>query len=148
MTNLKTSIEKIGFDVTRLDSLDVNVWIAKAQEADTSFVLLKGMKQGGVLKKLTGILGSTITSDKTQLVATLESLRALAARKKQAEVDLAQIPGIRFDVTQNLYTKESIDGILSMLSRAKDLIDFLSSRSIESSTLAGLLAEPSNTSIT
>lgn len=148
VANLKTSIEKIGFDVSRLDSLDVNVWIAKAQEADSSFVLLKGMKQGGVLKKLTRILGSTITSDKTQLVATLESLRALAARKKQAEVDLAQIPGIRFDVTQNLYPKESIDGILSMLSRTKDLIDFLSSRSIERSILAGLLAEPSNTSIT
>ena len=147
VTNLKASIEKIGFDVTRLDSLDVNQWITKAQEADTSFVLLKGMKQGGVLKKLTGILGSSITSDKTQLVAALESLRALAARKKQAEVDLAQIPGIRFDVTQNLYTNESIDGILSMLSRAKDLTDFLSSRSIESSTLAGLLAEPSNASI-
>jgi len=147
VTNLKASIEKIGFDVTRLDSLDVNLWITKAQEADTSFVLLRGVKQGGVLKKLTGILGSAITSDKTQLVATLESLRALAARKKQAEVDLAQIPGIRFDVTQNLYMNESIDGILSMLSRAKDLTDFLSSRSIESSTLAGLLAEPSNASI-
>jgi len=147
MTNLRAAIEKIGFDVTRLDSLDVNLWITKAQEADTSFVLLKGMKQGGVLKKLTGILGSSITSDKTQLVAALESLRALAARKKQAEVDLAQIPGIRFDVTQNLYTMESIDGILSMLSRAKDLTDFLSSRSIESSTLAGLLAEPSNACI-
>ena len=147
VTNLNAAIEKIGFDVSRLDSLDVNVWIAKAQEADTSFVLLKGMKQGGVLKKLTGILGSAITSDKTQLVVALESLRALAARKKQAEVDLAQIPGIRFDVTQNLYTKESIDGILSMLARAKDLTDFLSSRSIESSTLAGLLAEPSNASI-
>jgi hypothetical protein len=147
VTNLMNAMEKIGIDVRRLDSLDVNLWITKAQEADSSFVLLKGMKQGGVLKKLTGILGSAITSDKGQLVPALESLRALALRKKQVEVDLGQIPGIRFDVTQNLYTHESIDAILSMLSRAKDLTDFLSSRSIDGSTLAGLLAEPSKSSI-
>jgi len=147
VTNLNTSIEKIGFDVTRLDSLDLGQWITKAQEADSSFVLFKGLKQGGVLKKLNAILGSVITSDKTQLVAALESLRALASRKKQVEVDLAQIPGLRFDVTQNLYSKENINVILAMLARAKDLTDFLSSRSIDSSILAQLLAEPSKSSI-
>ncbi len=148
VTNLKTAIDKIGFNVTRLDSLDLNLWISKAQEADSSFILIKGLKQGGVLKKLTSILGSAITNDKTQLVVALESLRSLASRKKQAEVDLGQIPGIRFDVTQNLYSQECIDGILTMLSRAKDLTDFLSSRSIESSVLAQLLAEPSKSPIT
>ena len=147
VTNLKAAIEKIGFDVSRLDSLDVNQWITKAQEADASFVLFKGMKQGGVLKKLTGILGSAITADKTQLVAVLEALRALALRKKQVEVDLSQIPGIRFDVSQNLYTHDVIDQILAMLARAGDLTGFLSSRSIDSATLAGLLADPTGTSI-
>ena len=147
VTNLKNSIEKIGFDVSRLDSLDVNLWITKAQEANTSFVLFKGLKQGGVLKKLTAVLGSAMTNDKTQLLPALESLRALTSLKKQVEVDLGQIPGIRFDVTQNLYTLESVDGILSMLSRAKDLTDFLTSHLIESSTIAELLAEPSKSSI-
>ena len=147
VTTLKNSIEKIGFDVTRLDSLDVNQWIAKAQEADSSFALVKGFKQGGLLKKLTGILGSAITSDKTQLVAALDSLRALALRKKQVETDLSQIPGIRFDVTQNLYKQENIESILAMLGRSKDLTDFLTSRTIDSSTLAGLIAEPSKSAI-
>ena len=122
---LKEAIDSFGVDISRLDSLDVEAWITKAQEADTAFALVKGLKQGGVLKKITAILGVAVTSDKTQLVATLEKLRALKMRKKQAEVDLTQIPGLRFDVTLNLYQPEIINEQIAGLARLDELTHYL-----------------------
>ncbi len=133
-----TALKATPFDVTRLDSLEIDVWITKAQEADTSFVLFKGMKQGGVLKKITTILGSSVTSDKTKTVAALESLRSLKARKKQAVNDLTQIPGVRIDETVNFYTQEVLQTHFDMLARIEELTSFLSLTKCDSQTLADL----------
>ena len=139
----ETSLKATPFDVNRLDSLEVDVWITKAQEADTSFVLFKGMKQGGVLKKITGILGTAITSDKTKTVAALESLRSLKARKKQAITDLTHIPGVRIDETVNFYSQEVLQAHSEMLARIEELTSFLSLTNCDPQTLEGLRAPSS-----
>jgi hypothetical protein len=126
LETFSTALNSTPFDVTRLDSLEIDVWITKAQEADTSFVLFKGMKQGGVLKKITSILGTSVTSDKTKTVAALESLRSLKARKKQAVNDLTLIPGVRIDETVNFYTQEVLQSHFEMLARIEELTSFLS----------------------
>ena len=139
----ETSLKATPFDVNRLDSLEVDVWITKAQEADTSFVLFKGMKQGGVLKKITAILGTAITSDKTKTVAALESLRSLKARKKQAITDLTHIPGVRIDETVNFYSQEVLQAHSEMLARIEELTSFLSLTNCDPQTLEGLRAPSS-----
>ena len=139
----ETSLKATPFDVNRLDSLEVDVWITKAQEADTSFVLFKGMKQGGVLKKITAILGTAITSDKTKTVAALESLRSLKARKKQAVTDLTHIPGVRIDETVNFYSQEVLQAHSEMLARIEELTSFLSLTNCDPQTLEGLRAPSS-----
>ncbi len=122
----ETSLKSIPYDVNRLDSLEIDVWITKAQEADASFVLFKGMKQGGVLKKITSILGTAVTSDRTKTVEALESLRSLKVRKRQAVNDLTQIPGLRIDETLNFYTHEVLQSHSEMLARIEELSSFLS----------------------
>ena len=139
----ETSLKATPFNVNRLDSLEVDVWITKAQEADTSFVLFKGMKQGGVLKKITAILGTAITSDKTKTVAALESLRSLKARKKQAVTDLTHIPGVRIDETVNFYSQEVLQAHSEMLARIEELTSFLSLTNCDPQTLEGLRAPSS-----
>ena len=139
----ETSLKATPFDVNRLDSLEIDVWITKAQEADTSFVLFKGMKQGGVLKKITAILGTAITSDKTKTVAALESLRSLKARKKQAITDLTHIPGVRIDETVNFYSQEVLQAHSEMLARIEELTSFLSLTNCDPQTLEGLRAPSS-----
>jgi hypothetical protein len=139
----ETSLKATPFDVNRLDSLEIDVWITKAQEADTSFVLFKGMKQGGVLKKITAILGTAITSDKTKTVAALESLRSLKARKKQAVTDLTHIPGVRIDETVNFYSQEVLQAHSEMLARIEELTSFLSLTNCDPQTLEGLRAPSS-----
>ena len=139
----ETSLKATPFDVNRLDSLEVDVWITKAQEADTSFVLIKGMKQGGVLKRITAILGTAITSDKTKTVAALESLRSLKARKKQAITDLTHIPGVRIDETVNFYSQEVLQAHSEMLARIEELTSFLYLTNCDPQTLEGLRAPSS-----
>ena len=139
----ETSLKATPFDVNRLDSLEIDVWITKAQEADTSFVLFKGMKQGGVLKKITAILGTAITSDKTKTVAALESLRSLKARKKQAITDLTHIPGVRIDETVNFYSQEVLQAHSEMLARIEELTSFLYLTNCDPQTLEGLRAPSS-----
>lgn len=139
----RTSLAAIDFDVTRLDSLEIDLWITKAQEADTSFALVRGMKQGGVLKKLTAILGSAITSDKTKVVSALESLRSLKLRKKQAVNDLIQIPGVRIDETANFYTDEVVNTHIAMLNRLEELTTYLTLTHCDKESLQGLLSSAS-----
>lgn len=143
----RTALNATTFDVSRLDSMEIDIWITKAQEADTSFVLFKGMKQGGVLKKITAILGSAITADKTQIVTALESLRSLKARKKQAVNDLMQIPGIRIDETLNFYTQDVLQTHFEMLERVEELSSFLSYTNCDSQTLEGLRSPASSDSL-
>lgn len=143
----ETSLKATPYDVNRLDSLEIDVWITKAQEADTSFVLFKGMKQGGVLKKITAILGTVITSDKTKTVEALENLRSLKARKKQAVTDLANIPGVRIDETANFYTQEVVQAHSEMLARIEELTSFLSSTNCNTQTLEALRASSSADSL-
>ena len=138
-----SSLASIGFDVSRLDSLEIEPWLAKAQEANTSFVLLRGVKQNGILKKLSKIVGSPITTDKTQLVPALEALRALKIRKKQAESDLGRLPGFRLDVTENLYLTDVINQHLSMLLRISEITEFLTNTQLDSSALKSLSEEDS-----
>ncbi len=138
---LADAIESLGVDLARLDSLDVEAWITKAQLADTSFALLRGVKQGGILKKVTAILGVPITSDKTQVTPMLEKLRSIKARKKQAEVALSNIPGIRFDSEQNLYVAEVRNSQNEMLTRLNELTTYLSSENVKVESLQRFMAE-------
>jgi hypothetical protein len=140
----ETSLKSTPYDVNRLDSLEIDIWITKAQEADTSFVLFKGMKQGGVLKKITSILGTAITSDKTKTVAELESLRSLKARKRQAVNDLTQIPGVRIDETVNFYAQDVLQTHSEMLARIEELTAFLTLTNCDAQTLEGLRAPSSS----
>lgn len=126
LDTLDAALSEVPYDISRLDSLEIDAWITKVQEADTSFVLFKGMKQGGVLKKLTSILGSSITSDKTQVMKALEQLRSIKMRKKQAEVDLSAIPGLRYEVSTNLYLKAEVTANLEKLRRVEELISYIS----------------------
>lgn len=141
LTALKTALDGIGIDVSRLDSLEIEAWITKAQLADTSFSLIKGVKQGGVLKKVSTLLGAPLTSDKTQLVSALEKLRSIKARKKQAEVALTQIPGVSFDVTENLYTNQVLEVAEQMLVRLEDLTAYLLSEDVNVESLQKLMAQ-------
>lgn len=141
---LRSAIDGLAFDVTRLDSLDVDSWMAKAQEANTAFVLLRGMKQGGVLKKISSILGAQISADKTALVPVLESLRALKLRKVHAEADLAKLPGVRLDPAQNLFSKSTIDENLALLERLRELSEFLGKSHLQADALQCLIADASS----
>ena len=145
LLKLSASLEEITFDVSRLDNLEIDSWITKTQEADTSFVLIKGLKQGGVLKKLNAILGSSITSDKTKIITALEQLRTLKRQKKQAEVDLSAIPGIRFDVSTNLYLREELAQNLEKVKRMGEISSYLLATQNDPTALSGLLAESSDT---
>ena len=147
LTNLKGAISASGIDVSKLDSLDIDTWMTKAQEADLSFALLRGSKQGAVLKKISAILGVAITSDKTQILPALEKLRTIKMRKKQAEVDLSQIPGQRFDVTQNLYLVEVIDENISMLQRIEEVCSFVAFAKNKDHDFAGLTSIESSAAV-
>jgi hypothetical protein len=141
---LKSAIESTGFDVSRLDSLDVDQWIAKAHEANASFVLLRGMKQGGILKKVTAVLGTPITSDKTKIVEQLEALKAIKLRKVHAERDLQNLPGVRLDPTQNLYTIPVIKENLALIARLQEITEFISRSQLSDSALQNLLKDVAN----
>lgn len=138
LSELSSSLKAVGIDVARLDSLEIEPWLVKAQEANTAFSLIRGSKQGGVLKKVSSILGSQITSDKTKIVDALENLRAVKIRKKQAEVDLGKLPGFRFDATENLYSLVVIETHLEMLKRMQELTEFLTTTQSDVATLKWL----------
>jgi SpoU rRNA methylase family enzyme len=141
LTALKSAVDGFAFDVSRLDSLDVDMWIGKFHEANTSFALFRGLKLGGVLKKINSILGTTVTTNKTELLTILESLKSLSARKRHAETDLQKLPGVRIDPSQNLYLTSTLDENLALLTRLQELTQFLSETSISKSSLQGLIAE-------
>lgn len=138
---LDVALRAVECDVSRLDSLDCDLWTSKALEADSSFVLLRGIKQGGVLKKISTILGNSPTTDKTKIVAALESLRSIKIRKIQAEKDLSQIPGNRIDTTENLYLREIVGKHLVALGRIKELTEFLVLKKEKKIDLSSLYSE-------
>lgn len=140
---LNSSLNSVGIDVTRLDLLEIEPWLAKAQEANTAFSLIRGAKQGGVLKKVSSIIGSQVTADKTKIVEALENLRALKIRKKQVEVDLSNLPGFRLDAAENLYSKEVISKYLAMLERRQELTEFLTTTQSDISVIKALTQDSS-----
>lgn len=141
LTALKELIDSTPFDLSRLDSLDVDSWIVKVNEANMAMALLRNFKLGGILKKINGILGTTVTVNKLDLLSVLEHLKTLKARKKYAEGDLQQIPGVRIDLTENFYQKSVVDEKLALLARLREITEFISESSIDQESLKILIKE-------
>jgi hypothetical protein len=144
LSRLAKALEDIVIDVSRLDSVDIDAWMLKAQEANTSFVLLKGVKQGGVLKKVSSILGSRIAADKNEVLEALEDLKAIKLWKIRVERDLENLPGIRRDLSENLYSPGVVQENLALVARLQDISGFISKSQLSDSALKVLLDDVVN----
>lgn len=141
LQNLKSAITSVSFNVSRLENFDVDAWITKAQEANTSFALLRGSKQGGVLKKINALLGEAITNDRTQIVPILENLKVLKTKKLQAANDLNNVASVRLDVSLNLFEPDTVDKYLAQLQKLEELSQFMAKCKSEMSTIQSLITE-------
>jgi len=144
VVELKSAVDLIGFDISRLGTLDVDAWIGKAQVASTSFVLVRGLKQRGIFKKVCGILGTTIPGGKTDLMPTLESLKSLKLRKSQVEADFAKVAGVRIDATENLFDSSTLAQRLNLMSRLNEISNFASIKHLQGDLLQDLLTHISS----
>jgi hypothetical protein len=144
---LRSALIGSGHDLTRLDSLDLDSWSVRAAEADSAFFLLRGMKQGGVLKKINAILGTPVITEKTNLVPALESLRSIKIKKNQAERDLERLPGFQLDLSENLYSLETLQSHDEMLARREDLTNYLAETDTEISSLTSLVTNSASGSL-
>lgn len=114
--------------VENLDSVELDSWIGKAQEAATSFALFRKGKLKGIKKKVGLLLSTDLLCEPLQLPSVLLSMKALKQRKAQCQTELAAVNGMRLDSSLNLFNIDQVNALAESVQRTQLVVELFESK--------------------
>lgn len=114
--------------VDNLDSVELDSWIGKAQEAATSFALFRKGKLKGIKKKVGLLLSTDLFCEPLQLPSVLLAMKALKQRKAQCQTELAAVNGLRLDSSLNLFNIDQVNALAESVQRTQLVVELFESK--------------------
>jgi SpoU rRNA methylase family enzyme len=114
--------------VDNLDSVELDSWIGKAQEAATSFALFRKGKLKGIKKKVGLLLSTDLFCEPLQLPSVLLGMKALKQRKAQCQTELAAVNGLRLDSSLNLFNIDQVNALAESVQRTQLVVELFESK--------------------
>lgn len=117
--------------VENLDSVELDSWIGKAQEAATSFALFRKGKLKAIKKKVGLLLSTDLLCEPLQLPSVLLSMKALKQRKAQCQTELAAVNGMRLDSSLNLFNIDQVNALAESVQRTQLVVELFESKHVK-----------------
>ena len=114
--------------VDHLDSVELESWIGKAQEAATSFALFRKSRLKSLRKKIALLLSTEMNFEPENLPKVLISLKILKQRKAQCQADLAAVNGLRLSVSLNLFNFQQAKAVAESVQRTQLVVELFESK--------------------